>query len=343
MIYPAYVEAVRLSAAGYRRDLSTKLNRGAFPRVGTAVGRLIELLEAVEQGLEPDAAPLGFSASDLVSASEDEAEALINQWCLGWGRDDAELIVMGTEEAYSIKKPQDLAQWNCGCSLIWATGGRSDVVDALDMRTANPLFGCPPAPVSDWSRRREFHVHANDYVRVHMPRWDDEKRRCRRAGRSTWKLVAQVLAGNGPSSSLLQPYTGSLGNLAYQVEVTAFPAERATEGTKQTPERLEFLESLLTTLRRSARVLLFHGRPERPEWGHRDQLSQAFLGLPAGKATDWKKESYRAGGGAAQSIWFASYDSQLVILTRALNGNVLAKVVDRLHELVNAADAQPLG
>jgi hypothetical protein len=60
MIYPAYAETVRLSAAGYRRDLSTKLNRGAFPRVGTAVGRLIELLEAVEHGLEPDAAHLGF-------------------------------------------------------------------------------------------------------------------------------------------------------------------------------------------------------------------------------------------------------------------------------------------
>jgi hypothetical protein len=336
MIYPSYPETIRLSAARYRRDLLTKLNHGAFPRVGTAVGGLIGLLEAVEHGLELDAAHLAFSASDLVNASEDEAEALINQWCLGWGRDDAPLIVMGTEEAYSIKKPQDLAQWNCGCSLIWATGGRTDVVDSLDARTANPLFGCPPAPVSDWTRRREFHVHANDYVRVQMPRWDDERRRCRRAGRSTWKLVAQVLAGDAQSNSLLQPYMGSLGNLAYQVEVSAFPAERATEGTKQTPERLEFLKSILKALRRSARALLFHGRPERPEWGHRDQLSQAFLGLPPAKAIDWTKESYRASGGAAQSIWFASYDSHLVILTRALNGNVLAKLVDRLHELVNA-------
>jgi hypothetical protein len=79
MIFPAYPEIVRLSAAGYRRDLLTKLNHGAFPRVGTAVGRLVELLGAVEHGLGLDAAHLGYSASDLEGASEDEAEALLNQ------------------------------------------------------------------------------------------------------------------------------------------------------------------------------------------------------------------------------------------------------------------------
>jgi hypothetical protein len=247
---------------------------------------------------------------------------------------------MGTEEAYSIKKPQDLAQWNCGCSLIWATGGSTDVVDALDARTANPLFGCPPGPASDWSRRREFQVHANDYVRVQLPRWDDEKRRCRRAGRSTWKLAAEVLAGRGQWASLLEPYTGALGNLCYQIEVSAFPAERAAEGTKQTPERLEFLRSLLAMPRPSARVLLLHGRPGLPEWGGRDQLSQTFLGLPTGDNIDWKKDSYRPSAGAVQSIWFASHTDRLVILTRALNGNVLAKVVDRLHDLATRADRE---
>src|SRR5438270_900680 len=76
VIYPAYPEIVRLSAARYRQDLSTKLEGGEFPRVGAAVGRLVELLGAVATERPLVAGQLGFTASDLAGAIEDETQAL---------------------------------------------------------------------------------------------------------------------------------------------------------------------------------------------------------------------------------------------------------------------------
>ena len=73
----------------------------------------------------------------FITQAPQDVDLLVNQWCLGWGRDSAPIVSMGTEEAYPAKAI-DLGQWNCCCSVIWATGGRQDIVDALDPRSAHP-------------------------------------------------------------------------------------------------------------------------------------------------------------------------------------------------------------
>src|SRR5205823_1404879 len=166
---------------------------------------LIDLLGRVREASSLQADNLGFVASDLRDALAADVDLLVNQWCLGWGRDDAPLMAMGTEEAYPAK-PIDLALWNCCCAVVWASGGRRDIVAAIDPRSANP-----DPPIHDFEGRREFHIHANDYYLVHQPHRDPDSQRWVRPGRHTWKLLAEVIAGRGASASMLEQNTGTLG------------------------------------------------------------------------------------------------------------------------------------
>jgi hypothetical protein len=309
------------SAAMYADDLEAKVEHGYFsPAIDDGIRRLVSLLRQVIPGtITFDAKKLGFAASDLKDAGPDDVLPLINDWTLGWGRDDAPVISLGTEEAYSADEPDALAIWNCSCAVIWAVGGDPRVVEAIDPRYVQTT---PARP----STARQFHIHANDYLLVHLPRLVNG--RWRRAGRHTWRLLAEVLAGRGNELDLLAPTTGRLGDICYQVEASAYPSTSAAAGREPSARRQQFLLTLVEHARESARVLLFHGRPHEPTWANRLNIGETFLNLDPGRL-NWIRETF----GSQPLAWCAAND-RLVILTRALNGSVRGDLIDRIHKLV---------
>jgi hypothetical protein len=308
----SYPEVVRESADLYRDHLSNNLDRFSEP-LRPSIEALIELLGRVRVPSAITADNLRFTANDLSTADVPrDLELLVNQWCLGWGRDDAPVVAMGTEEAYPAKAI-DLAQWNSCCSVIWATAGRQEIVDALDPRSAKH-----DPPIPQFELRRGFHIHANDYFLVHKHR-----------GRHTWKLLAEAIAGRGKWLPLLDQNVGILGNLAYQIEVSAYPAKLTVDGRASTEERHLFLSGMLAKMRTTARVLLFHGRANDPGWGGRDLLAGTFLGRGRLMHTEWEQLDFHG-----QSLRYYREGSHLVVLTRALNGNVRSQLIDGLHALI---------
>jgi len=127
---------------------------------------------------------------------------------------------------------------------------------------------------------------------------------------------------------------GTLGNLAYQIEVSAYPAKLTVAGRASTEVRHAFLSKLLATMRSSAQVLLFHGRGNEPEWGGRDSLAGAFLGRDRLARTEWEQLDFHG-----QPVRYFQHGSRLVVLTRALNGNVRSQLIEGLHELIVPAVA----
>jgi hypothetical protein len=184
----------------------------------------------------------------------------------------------------------------------------------LDPRSAHTGESIPR-----FEGRREFHLHANDYYMVHRHR-----------GRHTWKLLAQAIAGRGNWLALLDQNVGTLGNLAYQIEVSAFPAKLTVNGRGSTEARHAFLSTVLATIAGSAKVLLFHGRANDPEWGGRDSLAGAFLGTNPPATRDWTRLDFDG-----QPLLYIRHAGRLVLLTRALNGNVRNRLIDELHELIS--------
>jgi hypothetical protein len=325
---PRYPQIVIESACRYRDQLLE--HRSLFSeQLRPSVERLIELLAGVPAASEIRADTLGFTAADLAVAKvPEDVDLLVNQWCLGWGRDRAPILAMGTEEAYPAN-PVDLGQWNCCCSVIWATGGRQDIVDALDPRSAHPT-----QPILGFAQRRQFHIHANDYYLVHKRHWDSTKGEeggWVRPGRHTWKLLAEVIAGHGQWLPLLEQNAGILGELTYQIEVSAYPARFAVQGRASTDDRRAFLSTVVGTMRDTARVLIFHGRPNEPAWGGRDSLAGVFLGIPRLGEQDWTLVDV-----LDQHLRYARSGDRLVLITRALNGNVRTQLIDKLHELVSS-------
>ncbi|HXN75720.1 MAG TPA: hypothetical protein VN876_03730 [Gemmatimonadaceae bacterium] len=281
-----------------------------------SIEALIELLARVRDPFSITTDNIGFTANDLSTADvPPDLDLLINQWCLGWGRDDAPIVAMGTEEAYPVRAV-DLGQWNSCCAVIWATGGRQPIVDALDPRSAKH-----DPPIPEFEHRREFHIHANDYFLVHKHR-----------GRHTWKLLAEAIAGRGNWLPLLDQNVGTLGNLAYQIEVSAYPAKLTADGRASTGDRHAFLSTMLAKMRSSAKVLLFHGRGNDPEWGGRDALAGIFLGRDRLTYAEWEQVDFHG-----QPLRYFRHGSRLVVLTRALNGNVRSQLLDGLHALIAPA------
>src|SRR5207253_461170 len=144
-------------------------------------------------------------------------------------------------------------------------------------------------PIAQFEGRREFHLHANDYYLVHQRHWDPERARWIRPGRHTWKLIAEAIAGRGKWPPLLEQNRGTLGESVYQIEVSAYPARLAIEGRPSGQQRYDFLAKALRVMRGTAKVLLFHGRPNDPGWGRRDSLSGIFLNRSAPASSDWTR------------------------------------------------------
>jgi hypothetical protein len=232
--------------------------------------------------------------------------AVIDQQVLGCGRDDSPLIVMGTKEAYDATHGSELV-WACTSEAIWMCGSSPEVLNRLD-----PVHFALSATVG----LRPFHLQPNDLWQIH------------KRGRSTWRLIAQLLRPDDPASLLRRPVDGAsigLGDLCYQIEVSAFPSRQARRGQTAAPERVAFLRELVKAFR-EARVLLFHGG----KWEEaRQDIAAQFL--------DQKPDLQQRH--VERRRWYASATNgkRSVLHTYALNGRVpdayLNLVREKLREL----------
>ena len=294
-----------------------------------AIDNLITTLTlALEKRMALSADDITFTAQDLQGLSPQAVGRLVNQWCLGFGEDDARVLAMGTEEAYSTEHPEDLALWNCAGAVLWLCGGNRAVVERIDPRYAG--YGLNPGQPDI---RRPFHIHSNDYFHVEQAKRVEGKTKL--PGRHTWVLLSQVLAGpDGDRMEYLRAGSGQLGQAAYQIEVSAHPALKAQAGVAPTPDRLQFLKRLADEFRTTADVLLFHGRAQWPEWGDRDQIAMAFLGLNTKAALNLQPS--QAFG--RQRLYWSRQNRKTVLFTWALNGALRNDYLAAISHLINEVD-----
>jgi hypothetical protein len=221
------------------------------------------------------------------------------------GSDGAPVIVMGTEHAFDVdKNSAGLALESCGSAILWLCDGGAELAAWI-------------AQDSTWVRtdRRSYHRYPHDHYTVP-------------AGH-TWPTVARVLSVP----------LADLGDHAYQIERSAHPSAAAVAGNPPTGERRAFLVRLVSAFRRSARVLILHGKTTTgdAQWSDcNESLSQAFLHRESvGRPDEWM-----VGKGLIRR--WATAD-RAVLHTRALNGAALAwtgardEYVEKVATLVASA------
>jgi len=320
---------VDYSARQYLDSLLKRRSDGSFhSRLDEPVDRLMATLTVALQKRENlSAEDIEFTAEDLAGLDSDEAKPLINDWCLGFGDHGARVLVMGTEEAYSTKHAEDLALWNCCGAAVWLCNGNRAVIERIDHRYSS--YGLV---AGQQDTRRAFHIHSNDYFQVQHARRVEGQARL--PGRPTWVLLAQVLAGpDGNWRAYLEQGTGQLGNSAYQIDISAYPAPRTGSGLAPTILRTEFLKRLAADFRSTAVVLLFHGRSKWPQWGGRDEIARAFLGLTAGEKLELSPSPLFG----RQQFFSVCRDGKTVLFTWALNGAIRNDYLAAISELVRKA------
>jgi hypothetical protein len=299
VVTPAFPQLCELAAVAFRNHLAAQVGgTERAPETRLAMTRLIETLQsALDKRESLSSADVRFSASSLRHVTAPDRAALIDQWSLGLGRDDAPVVVVGTEHAYDLDDQglSTFAVEGCSLSVLWLCGSKREVVVKIAERP-------------EWAdgERGPFHFYPNDYHRVQD--W--------RSGNHTWKCLAKVMAwarDDADWRTYLDWATGHprLGDVAYQVELSAHPSLRAAHGFDSTPERTSFLRHLVATLRDSARVLLLHGRDHSAARKVRMELAVAFLGLPPEVQPDLRHDEL--------GIGLIEDGSHRVLLARALS------------------------
>jgi hypothetical protein len=269
----AHPDVVEIAVHGYLDQLRTvEAETQPHGRLGGAVAHRIEPVKnALSRRHELTAADVTFSRSDLSKMPEWQLLAVLDQRVLGFGRDNAKLICMGTEEGNSAADGGELAL-ACAQSILWLCGSKPEVLDRID----------PTIHASDRSQQpREYHIHPNDFYR-----WD------RSRGRGTSPMIARLLRAQDPESLLVPPSQGdaapSLGDICYQVEVSAYPSKMALGGREPSAARAEFLAELVAKFD-SASALIFYGGPPDDA---RTKIASSFLGFP---------QSLAVGSGSSES------------------------------------------
>ena len=296
-----YEGRVEESARLYVEHLDRQLQIGTWSNTASRAARaLIETIELARAKREVlESAELTFTPELMKDVEASEAEPFLNQYTLGWGRDSAPVIAVGTEEAYE-PTAQNYGLWNCSCSVIWLSGGRADVM--------RRLFGFPKdSGTGDLSQPRCANIHYSDWERAPS------------AGH-TWGCLAKILVGScepeqwkacfKPSAPGSLPYPG-LGDLCHQIEISAYPAKNVRAGRPAAEARIRFLRGLLADARETAAVLLFHGGSYAGT--PRPALTEAFLGKAFAELPEVEHAPNRR-------IWRAEHDGRVVLHTNALNG-----------------------
>ena len=307
-------EVVELSARSYRAYLDYQRTMGNLGSKATeALEDLVDSLElAMRRRTQLIAADMPFSRDKMSGLPEQDWMRFLNDFTLGFGSEQAQVIAVGTEEAYEAGS-ENLAEWNCGSAILWLCGSKQDVLGKLggaDRKSAGS------------ERRRPYHIHPNDYDHVETGQ-----------GRHTWEGLAQVVAGGAEARSLLDGTASpSLGDLCYLAEISAFPAKSSTGGRSPTADRHRFLRKLIESLSRSARVLLFYGAAGDPHWGWRDDLAGVFLG--AGDDGDGLEQAPEI---AETLLHREDSNGRTVLFTRALSGAISNVYLDAIATRVDAA------
>ena len=304
-----FADLAQLATISYLNHL-----RGLQAEPASVLGAAIEALKStLEAALaKRDALELSettFSVADLVPLTLDQRTSLFNEYALGLGRPDRSVLVIGTAHAYELGRDEDLVNYcleSCAQPLVILTNGRTDIVERL-------TAGAVALPAD-----RPFHVYPNDHYRE--------------GGTHTWARLAQVV-GTG-----VEHWPGArpgLGDLCYQIELSAFPSQRNAGGRLPSLERLKFLERAMPVFARSGSVLLFHGKALDSEWeGARTRLIGSFLGRAPGHA-DWVDESERN-----RPLRHVTIGTRRVIVTRALaNAGVTREFLERLAMLVRLGES----
>lgn len=282
----------------YREQLTD--NRAKLSSPGRrAADSLIQSIDAaLRLGRASTAADIPFSWRDLRAAPLDDAELLINDFQLGLGRDDAPVIVVGTEHAYELLVKGKDGEWRdeglveltfeCASQILWLVESNPSVLEHIG---DYERWGYP---LGDRSRG-PYHVYAPAYHR--MPK-----------GGHTWLFLGKGVFGAGAD------WATALSEQAYQIELSAYPEKVAAKGREPTPGRLRFLWEAMDLLRTTARVLLFHGKP-LSEIDPRPSLAAKFLGVShLGEPTAEGRDSKR------RRWWYYDHHGRRVVFSRALSG-----------------------
>jgi hypothetical protein len=316
---PVHPTIVTLSAESYLTQL-----RGATlsPNGLVALKSLEESVAACAAwGSEVLTEAVTFSWDVMSRVPLQDADGFTNHYQLGCGRDDAPVISVGTEHAYQllVRNPDGTYRdvglreitIESACALYWLTGSRPDVTLKLN--------DCP-----EWNWRRPFsstwpyHIYTAEYHRV--------------SGGGTWATIGRGVLQAGDT------WRRALGNRCYQIELSAYPASQAARGRPPTEERVRFLTEVLSTLRNTARVAIFHGTPKFTERDPRLELAEVFLGVATLPSATVRSHEHEEG--------LRIYDGgdRRVIFARALNrrnryvsAEYLASIARLIADVVPAA------
>jgi hypothetical protein len=281
---------------------------------------LRELIETTESAIRlgPRVAPddFTFTLSSLKSVAPADLTGFINQFQLGLGRDDAPVVAMGTEVAGDVADPRGLA-YNCLQTALILAGSPEAVVQKLLVGSKRwDAFSARRHGTDAW---RPPHIYFNDLEQVQ-----------RRRGTHTWTGLARVIAPDGqdPKAVLAVAAQPSLGDLAYLIERSGYPARKAIQGRQPEPDRTLWLErEVMPTLRETATVLIIYGYGRNfKQWLPGDQrLFEAFLG----RQVHVHSETVPGGW-----LWHDSADGRLVVYMDAPSGSVSHAYLDQVRHLV---------
>lgn len=281
---------------------------------------LRELLEttaaAIRLGYKMVPGDLKFNLSSLQAVPLPDLSGFINRFQLGLGRDDARVVAMGTEVAGDPADARGLA-YDCLQTALILTGSSDAVVEKLVAGSKRwDAFRASRPRTDAW---RPPHIYFNDLEQVQ-----------RKPGTHTWTGLARVMTpiGMDPTAVLAVDAQPSLGDLAYLIERSAYPARKVIEGRQPEPERALWLEQeVIPTLRETAAVLIIYGYGRSfKQWFPGDQrLFEAFLGGPV------QVHSEGVPGG---SLWHDSADGRLVVYMDAPSGSVSHAYLDGVRRIV---------
>src|ERR1700730_16186470 len=103
----SYRRLVEQAALRYRDQLASL--EGLRDEAAAVRLALVESIEvAIRNGRDFDPSDLPFRWEMLQALNAAEAALFVDQFSLGIGTDGARVVVMGTEEAYDVTKPEEL-------------------------------------------------------------------------------------------------------------------------------------------------------------------------------------------------------------------------------------------
>jgi hypothetical protein len=81
-----------------------------------AMTRLVDLLQTDASVVLRALPVISFSRASMNDVPEGELPLFINDYALGFGNEEAAVVIMGSEEAYEPTR-DNLAAWNCTCAV----------------------------------------------------------------------------------------------------------------------------------------------------------------------------------------------------------------------------------